>query len=60
MMSVANMAKNNNKLGAAFKYHEIFDRISHRSTNFIEWYLVTGMVFRNNLNYNRDGCNKYF
>ncbi len=45
MMSVANMAQNNNELSAAFKYHEIFDRISHTRTNFIEWYLVSGMVF---------------
>jgi hypothetical protein len=45
-MAVAHMAENNSKLGAAFRFHEIMDKIGNIGWgNLIIWYLVIGMIY---------------
>jgi hypothetical protein len=37
---------NNDKLGAAFRFHEIYKKIWHIGwVNLIIWYLLTGIIF---------------
>jgi hypothetical protein len=46
LMSLANMAYNDSKIGAAFKFGETFNRISNIGWgNFILWYIVTGIIY---------------
>jgi hypothetical protein len=46
MMAIAHMANNDSKLSAAFRFHEIFDKISNNGwINLIIWYIVTGILF---------------
>jgi hypothetical protein len=46
LMSLANMAHNDSKIGAAFKFGEIFNKISNIGWgNFIIWYIVTGIIY---------------
>ena len=45
-MAVAHMAENHSKLGAAFRFHEIMDKIGDIGWgNLIIWYLVIGMIY---------------
>lgn len=45
-MAVAHMAKNNSEFRAAFRFHEIIDKIgSVGLANLIVWYLVTGTIY---------------
>ena len=45
-MAIAYMADNGSKFGAAFRFHEILNKISTNGwINFILWYIVTGIVF---------------
>lgn len=44
MVSIANIADNNDELGAAFKFNEIFGKISRLGwIKFILWYIITGI-----------------
>ena len=46
IVSLVNMANNNDKLGAAFRFHEIYKKIGHIGwINLIIWYLLTGITF---------------
>jgi hypothetical protein len=46
LMAIAHMANNDSKLGAAFKFREILDKISTNGwINLIIWYVVTGIIF---------------
>jgi hypothetical protein len=45
LMSLANMAFYDSELGAAFKFREIFNKISNLGWhNFIIWYIITGII----------------
>ena len=42
-IAIVNMADNDGKLNSAFKFHNIFNKISTKGwKNFIVWYLITG------------------
>jgi hypothetical protein len=46
IMSIVNMANNDDKLGAAFRFNEIYKKIGHIGwVNVIIWYLLTGIIF---------------
>ena len=45
-LAIANMAKNNNKLSAAFKFNKIFNKISNIGLkNIITFYIITVIPF---------------
>ncbi len=45
-MAVVNMAYNGGKFGAAFRFHEILNKIGSIGwKNFIVWYVVTGFIY---------------
>jgi hypothetical protein len=45
-IAVTHMAKNNSKVGAAFRFHEIIDKIGSIGWgNLIIWYLVIGIIY---------------
>ena len=57
LMAIAYMADNGSKLGTAFRFHEILNKISSNGgIEFILWYIVTGIVFFND-SYCRKCCN---
>jgi hypothetical protein len=44
--AIAHMANNNTKIAAAFRFHEIFDKIrSIGWGNLLVWYIVTGIIY---------------
>jgi len=46
LMAMANMAKNNSKLSAAFRFHEILDKIAIIGwKKLLMWYIVSGILF---------------
>ena len=46
LMSLTNMVYNNSKIEAAFKFGEIFNKISNIGWgNFLVWYIVTGIIY---------------
>ena len=46
LMSIANMANNDSKLGAAFRFKEIFNKIGDIGwLNLVIWYIVTGIIY---------------
>jgi hypothetical protein len=46
LMSLANMAYNDSKIGAAFRFGETFNKIKNIGWgNFILWYIVTGIIY---------------
>jgi hypothetical protein len=46
IIAIADMANNDSKLSSAFRFHEIFDKISSNGwINLIIWYIVTGIIF---------------
>ena len=46
IVSLVNMANNNDKLVAAFEFNEIYKKIGHIGwVNLIIWYLLTGIIF---------------
>jgi hypothetical protein len=46
LMAIAYMADNGSKLGTAFRFHEILNKISLKGrVNFIIWYILTGIIF---------------
>ncbi|MBP2046514.1 hypothetical protein J2756_001768 [Methanobacterium aggregans] len=45
-IAIANMANNNSKISAAFKFHEIINKISNIGwENLIIWYIITGILY---------------
>lgn len=46
LMATANMAKNNGSLSAAFRFHEITNKIAGVGLgSLIEWYLISGILY---------------
>ena len=46
LMSLANMVYNNSRIEAAFKFGEIFNKISNIGWgNFLVWYIITGIIY---------------
>ncbi|AEG17323.1 DUF4013 domain-containing protein [Methanobacterium paludis] len=46
LMAIANMANNDSKLGSAFRFHELINKISTKGwKNLIIWYIVTGIIY---------------
>ena len=46
LLSIANMAKNNGKLTAAFQFHQITNKLSTLGwKNFVVWYLMTESIY---------------
>ena len=46
LMAITNMANGNDKLNAAFKLHEIFNKMGNIGwLNIIKWYITTGIIF---------------
>ena len=45
-MAIAHMANNDSKLGSAFNFRDILNKISTNGwINLIIWYIVTGIIF---------------
>lgn len=46
LMAIATMANNSSKLSAAFRFHEILNKITDIGwKNFLSWYIMTGIIF---------------
>jgi hypothetical protein len=46
LIAIANMAENDNRLSAAFKFREIFNKIAKIGWGrLVEWYIVIGIVY---------------